>query len=183
MEEKGWQEAIDIVTAARKLSGADIHLLLVGDGTEYDRLLRLKLPAFIHLEGFQRNVRGYFAVADAGFLPSKFRGESFPLVIIECLQVGRPFLASNLGDIAYMLGSPEGLAGILVELDGTEIDVQGWAEKIDALAHDMSLYDALKSNVSSAARKFDSSIMAKKYDEMYRSVLHTSEYGTDKFGT
>jgi glycosyltransferase involved in cell wall biosynthesis len=171
MEEKGWQEAIDIVTAAREISGEDIHLLLVGDGTEYDRLCRLTLPSYIHLEGFQRNVRGYFAAADAGFLPSKFRGESFPLVIIECLQAGRPFLASNLGDIDYMLGSADGLAGILVELDGAEINIQSWAEKIAALASDRRLYDVLHARVSGAVEKFDSAVMARQYDEMYRSIL------------
>jgi glycosyltransferase involved in cell wall biosynthesis len=171
MEEKGWQEAIEIVTAARKHSGEDIHLLLVGDGVEYERLLRVELPAYIHLEGFKRNVRGYFAVADMGFLPSKFRGESFPLVIIECLQAGRPFLASNLGDIAYMLSSADGLAGLLVDLDGAEINIDLWAEKIVALVSDTEACKLLNSRVSGAAQKFDSSIMAKKHDDVYRSAL------------
>ncbi|MEZ5572067.1 MAG: glycosyltransferase [Halioglobus sp.] len=171
MEEKGWQEAVDIVTAARTISGKDIHLILVGDGTEYDRLVNLELPAYIHMMGFQRNVRGYFALADAGFLPSKFRGESFPLVVIECLQAGRPFLASELGDIPYMLSSPDGPAGILVGLDGLEIDIASWAEKINALASDRKSNEILRSRVAEAASKFDSSIMAKRHDELYRSIL------------
>jgi len=181
MEEKGWQEAIDIVTAARKISGKDIHLLLIGDGTEYDRLRQLELPVYIHLEGFQRNVRGYFAVADVGFLPSKFRGESFPLVIIECLQVDRPFLASDLGDIAHMLSSRDGPAGILVQLDGVGINVELWAEKIDALASDKRFYDILRSRVSDAVQKFDSTVMAQRYDEMYRSALRGSDCVTESF--
>ncbi|WP_156507807.1 glycosyltransferase, partial [Halioglobus sp. HI00S01] len=72
------------------------------------RLATSELPDYVHLEGFQRNVRGYFAVADVGFLPSKFRGESFPLVIIECLQTGVPYLATDLGEISRMLDSSQG---------------------------------------------------------------------------
>lgn len=175
MEEKGWQEAIDIVSAAREISGKDIHLLLVGDGVEYDRLKCLQLPAFIHLEGFQRNVRGYFAVSDMGILPSKFRGESFPMVIIECLQAGRPLLSSSLGDIPYMLSSPDGVAGILLALDGEEINVAAWAEQVALLASDENACESLCARVPGAAQKFDSGRMTKKYDEVYRSVLQEQQ--------
>ena len=174
MEEKGWQEAVEIVSAAREKSEKDIQLVLVGDGPEYDRLGALQLPAFIHLEGFQDNVRGYFSCSDMGFLPSRFRGESFPMVIIECLQAGRPILASSLGDIPYMLSGTDGPAGVLVELDGFEINISLWAEKIAHLASDKIACESLQSRVFSAAQKFDSGVMTRKYDEVYRSVLDES---------
>ena len=174
MEEKGWQEAVEIVSAAREKSEKDIQLVLVGDGPEYDRLGRLQLPAFIHLEGFQGNVRGYFSCSDMGFLPTRFRGESFPMVIIECLQAGRPILASSLGDIPYMLSGSDGPAGVLFELDGYEINVSLWAEKIAHLASDKIACESLQSRVFSAAQKFDSGVMTRKYDEVYRSVLDES---------
>jgi glycosyltransferase involved in cell wall biosynthesis len=171
IEEKGWQEAVEIVMTARKISGKEIHLVMVGDGPEQDRLINSGLPPFIHITGFQRNVRGYFALADAGFLPSKFRGESSPLVAIECLQAGRPFLASALGDIPYMLSTPEGPAGILVDLNELKIDVSAWAEKIDNLVSDQDTRQSLRYRVATAVQKFDSTIMAQRYDELYRSVL------------
>jgi glycosyltransferase involved in cell wall biosynthesis len=174
MEAKGWQEATDIVSAAREQSEKDIHLVLVGDGPEYDRLDAMQLPPFIHLEGFQGNVRGYFSCSDVGILPSKFRGESFPMVIIECLQAGRPIVVSALGDIPYMLSGADGPAGILVELDGFEINVSLWAEKIAHLASDRIACTSLQSRVFSAAQKFDSAIMIKKHNEVYRSVLDES---------
>lgn len=170
MKEKGWSEAISAVTGAREISGKDIHLLLVGDGVEHERLAQVELPPYVHLEGFQRNVRGYFAVADMGFLPSKFRGESFPLVLIECLQVGRPVLASALGEIPYMLDSPEGQAGHLVELDGDAIDIPVLVDAIAALATEPDRYQALLDCVPAAARKFDPAILAEKYDRVYRQA-------------
>tara|TARA_R110001592_G_scaffold215025_2_gene468291 strand:+ start:61237 stop:64716 length:3480 start_codon:yes stop_codon:yes gene_type:complete len=171
LADKGWEEGIAAVSRAREISGKDIHLFLVGDGPEYERLIRQKLPEYIHLEGFQRNVRGYFATSDLGFLPSRFRGESFPLVIIECLQSGRPVLASNLGEIHYMLDGPDGRAGILVDLDGEAINIEVIAREIANLASDPGAYQQILSGVQSAALKFDPHIMAARHDEAYREAM------------
>jgi glycosyltransferase involved in cell wall biosynthesis len=171
LEFKGWSEAISAVALAREVSGRDIHLLLVGDGPEQERLAQTELPSYIHLEGFQRNVRGYFAVADLGFLPSKFEGESFPLVIIECLQSGRPFLATSLGEIPYMLDSPDGPAGVLVELKDGAVDIELFADKIAFLASDLDVYRQLCARVETAAHKFDPGILAEKHDAAYRGCI------------
>ena len=173
MEEKGWREAIEAVSGARENSGKDIQLLLVGDGPEYDRMLHLDdgVPAFVHLEGFQRNVRGYFAVADMGFLPSKFRGESFPLVIIECLQSGVPFLASDIGEIARMLDGPEGMAGAVLPLDNDKIDIPALQDMIVRVATDQQLHQSMCNAVPKATAKFDPEILAKKHDAAYRAAL------------
>ena len=147
--------------------------MLVGDGPEYDRMLHLDdgLPAFVHLEGFQRNVRGYFAVADMGFLPSKFRGESFPLVIIECLQSGVPFLASDIGEIARMLNGPEGMAGAVLPLDSDKIDIPALQDVIVRVATDPDLHQAMCNAVPAATAKFDPEILANKHDAAYRAAL------------
>ncbi|KZX55066.1 hypothetical protein A3709_08715 [Halioglobus sp. HI00S01] len=171
MAEKGWAEAIAATGVAREQSGRDIHLLLVGDGPEYDRLATSELPDYVHLEGFQRNVRGYFAVADVGFLPSKFRGESFPLVIIECLQTGVPYLATDLGEISRMLDSSQGPAGAVVPLDNHEIDIARLASEMARLAGDADYYASLHAAVPAAAEKFDPAVLAEKHDEAYRLAL------------
>ncbi len=96
-------------------------------------------------------------------------------MIRECLQSGKPFVASALGGIPYMLSGPDGPAGILVDLDdGLEINISLWAEKIGLLASDKMACESLQSSVVGAAQKFDSVIMTKKYDEVYRSVLDES---------
>ena len=173
MEEKGWREAIEAVTRAREVSASNIHLLLVGDGPEYDRMACLDgdLADFVHLEGYQRNVRGYFAVADMGFLPSKFRGESFPLVIIECLQSGIPLLASDLGEISRMLEGPKGMAGAVLSLDGDNIDIAALRDKIVSIVTDERVRQAMYDAVPEAAAKFDPAILADKHDIVYRAAL------------
>jgi glycosyltransferase involved in cell wall biosynthesis len=170
MAEKGWAEGIAAVGKAREISGRDIQLLLVGDGPEYERLSEQSQPDYIHLEGFQRNVRGYFAVADIGFLPSRFRGESFPLVIIECLQAGRPFLASDLGEIRRMLSSEAGMAGAVVGLNGESVDVEAVAADIARMASEPDYFAAMADAVGQVVQKFDPDLLAARHDEVYRGL-------------
>lgn len=122
--EKGWEEAIQAVNWANARSARNIHLLLIGDGPEFDRLCDLKCSERVHFLGFRQNIRDYFATSDMGFLPSRFRGESAPLVVIDCLLAGKPVLASDIGEIRGMLDSPEGLAGQLFSLRDWELDLE-----------------------------------------------------------
>lgn len=175
MPEKGWVEGMAAVKRAREISHRDIQLLLVGDGPEYERLADKKLPEYVRLMGFQRNVRGFFGVADIGFLPSKFRGESFPLVIIECLQVGRPFLASDLGEIRHMLKGKTALAGSVVPLQGDSVDIGALSEEIARLATDKRYYESAVEVVREVSPRFDPALMAQKHDAVYRNLISDSD--------
>jgi glycosyltransferase involved in cell wall biosynthesis/GT2 family glycosyltransferase len=168
MFEKGWLEAVQAVNKAREISGQNIHLILIGEGPAHDELSAGELPPYIHLEGFRKNILEYFATSDLGFLPSRFKGESFPLVVIESLHAGTPILASDLGEIAYMVGE----AGSLFELrEDWSIDENELAKKIAALATDKSLYRKLKLNVPQEAAKFDPELLYQAYDRVYRRAL------------
>lgn len=170
--EKGWFEAVEAVNKARESSGKDIHLVLIGEGAAYDELRAKPLPAHIHLEGFRKNIREYFAASDIGFLPSRFKGESFPLVLIDSFHAGAPVLASAIGEIPYMVKTEEGEAGMLFDLkDDGSIDINDLAEKIAALATDNNFYDSLKRNVVHAAAKFDPEHLSCAYDTVYRRAL------------
>ncbi len=170
---KGWAEAIEAVGRARKLSGHDIHLVIVGDGPEHDRLVGT-VASYIHLEGFRSNMRDYFAMGDMGFLPSRFKGESFPLVLIDCLQSGKPLIASDVGEVTYMLQSPLGPAGVTFALKKWQIPVDALAKQIAALAQDPELLKTLTDCVAEAARKFDPQLMRDRYDAVYEGLLQSS---------
>ena len=104
--EKGWEEAIQSVNWANTHSTRNIHLVLIGDGSELDRLRGAHSSEYVHFLGYRQNIRDYFAASDMGFLPSRFQGESAPLVIIDCLFAGKPVLASDIGEIREMLDTP-----------------------------------------------------------------------------
>ncbi len=171
---KGWQEAIEAVARAREISAKNVHLILVGDGPEYDRL-KGQVPPFVHLEGFRSNTRDYFATADAGLLPSRFKGESFPLVIIDCLHAGRPVISSDLGEIPYMLTTPDGVAGAMFALDDWQVPVEQLALIIADLARNRSLLDKMTALVPQAAKRFDPDLMRDRYDAVYQRVIQRAE--------
>ena len=168
--EKGWQEAIDAVTRAREISGKDIQLILVGGGQEHDRLSG-KVAPFVHLTGFRSNTRDYFATADMGFLPSRFKGESFPLVIIDCLNAGRPVLTSDLGEIPYMLTTLDGIAGVIFPLQNWQVPIEPLAQSIADLATHRDRVVKMAGRVAEAARRFDPELMRNRYDEVYLGVM------------
>lgn len=169
--EKGWEEAIDAVAWASARSSRKVHLLLIGEGPEFDRL-KSKIPhEFVHFLGFRSNIRDYFATSDIGFLPSRFKGESSPLVLIDCLHSGKPVLASNIGEIRNMLELEDGLAGELFDLEDWAIPVETVGRIILKLANDPITYKGLLDNVPLAADKFDISVMVDKYEAVYSSSL------------
>ncbi|MBP2547682.1 glycosyltransferase involved in cell wall biosynthesis [Neorhizobium galegae] len=176
--EKGWEEAITAVTAANARSPRRVHLLLIGEGPEFDRLRTRPAGDPVHFLGFKSNIRDYFAAADMGFLPSRFKGESAPLVLIDCLLAGKPVLASDIGEIRVMLDTPEGPAGALFPLQDWTIDADGLAELIVAVANDPERYAGMASRVPEAAAKFEMAAMVEKYEEVYRSVLTPSGHPT-----
>lgn len=173
--EKGWEEAIQAVTWASAHSARNIHLLLIGDGPEFERLCDLNCSERVHFLGFRQNIRDYFACCDIGFLPSRFKGESAPLVVIDCLLAGKPVLASDIGEIRGMLDSPEGLAGQLFSLRDWTLDSEAIGQAIVDLVNQPSFYKVLKSRVASAAHKFEMTAMADSYEEVYRAIVHPTK--------
>lgn len=169
--EKGWAEAIEAVALANTRAARNIVLLLIGEGPEFDRVQRAGLPGHARLLGFKPNIRDYFAMADMGLLPSRFQGESAPLVLIDCLLAGRPVLASDVGEIRYMLETPAGPAGKLFALADWQIDQNALADVIVRVADDPVLYSELQQRVPVAARKFEMRVMVEKYETVYGQVL------------
>ena len=168
--EKGWQVAADAVIEANKRTEREVHLLLVGSGEMYERM-KGNAPSYVHLLGFRPNVRDYFATADAGLLPSEFTGESYPLVLIECLYCNRPMIATDVGEVRRQLQTPQGdLAGVLLSLTDGHIAVEELTDIICRLASDNKQYNSLKSRCPAAAEKFYIENVAKNYIAVYENV-------------
>lgn len=168
--EKGWKEAIESVKLARKKSSRPIDLIIVGDG-DIRADLEKDSPEYIHFVGTRSNVRDYFAAADAGFLPTRFPGESYPLVVIEAMMCGKPVIATDIAEVKHQLTTEDGeLAGELLTYQNGVLDIEEIAEKILLLAEDEELYQTMKERTKSAIVKFDITDISKKYLEVYKEV-------------
>ncbi|MBR1806307.1 MAG: glycosyltransferase family 4 protein, partial [Selenomonadaceae bacterium] len=160
--QKGWQSAIDAVTLANSQGGRRIDLILVGAGEVYDELVG-NVPEFVHLTGFQSNVRDYLAAADIGLLPSEYAGESFPLLIIDSFFAGRPVVSSNLGEVPAMVVD----AGIVFDLVDGKVPVDTLAKILRTLADDLTAYEKISSRVDAQAEKFSIEHVADEYIKLY----------------
>ncbi|HIZ01560.1 MAG TPA: glycosyltransferase family 4 protein, partial [Candidatus Bacteroides merdipullorum] len=129
---------------------------------------------YIHLLGRKGDVRSYFAMSDIGLLPSYFKGESFPLVLIESLMSGTPVIASDIGEIRNMLTNEAGeMAGIVFSLNDGKVPVDVLAQHIRELASNEALYQKLKANIPSIVQKFDIYNTARQYLKVYEEALHS----------
>lgn len=168
--EKGWEEGIKATSLARKKSSRPIHLILVGDG-EIRKELESASPDYVHFMGYRSNVRDYFAASDIGFLPTRFAGESYPLVLIEALMCGKPVIATDVAEVRHQLTDEEGeLAGELLTLHDGILDVQEIADAILKLSENRELYQKLQKRTLSATRKFNIRDIAAKYLAAYEEV-------------
>lgn len=168
--EKGWKEGIDAVRLAREKCGRAVDLIIVGDG-EIRKQLEADSPEYIHFVGYRRNTRDYFAASDIGFLPTRFMGESYPLVLIEALMCGKPVIATDIAEVKHQLTDENGdLAGVLLQMKDGKLNVEEIAEAIAMLAQDAEKYRLLQSRTQSASKKFDISSIVRKYLSVYQEV-------------
>ena len=98
---KRTDDLVDVLVALRA-RGVDACLLLVGDGTDRERLEQRARDAGVARDvfflGYQKDVASLYAIADAVVLTSV--NEGTPVTIIEALAAGRPIVATDVGGVA-----------------------------------------------------------------------------------
>lgn len=172
--EKGWAPSIAAFLRVReKHPQRAMHLLLCGEGEEPDRLLGIHgADAGISFLGYQSRIHGLYRISDVAIVPSRFSGESFPLCIIQALQIGTPVVASLVGEIKNMI-APAGdkAAGILIEPSADdEVFVGSLARAMEAM-----LSSTARKKYRMAARKLGSrynmDAMGRVYCDLYDHLL------------
>lgn len=143
-------------------------LRIVGDGKErshlQEQIALLGLDSRVSLLGNQTDVPRLMNQFDIFVLPSLW--EPFGLVIAEAMACGKPVVATNVGGIPEIVEHKR--TGILVP----PAEVSPLAEALALLLGN----DILREEFGSAGRKrflerFDSRIMATKYQKLYDSML------------
>ena len=120
IDSKGWNEAVRL-TKRLNDAGHVTDLMLIGEGPAADHIGAMA-PDNVHLYGQVSNLQDYLRLADIGLLPSYFVGESLPLILLEMMAQSLPIVASEIGEIPWMLGAGETAAGLLIPLTKAGID-------------------------------------------------------------
>jgi glycosyltransferase involved in cell wall biosynthesis len=171
ISDKGWAETILVVERARALSGRDIRLILVGNGPVYDEYCRGGVPDFVYLAGFSEDSVGHYAAADMGIMLTKFKSESFPLTIVDCLFAGKPYIASDVGDIRNMLTTSDDIAGEVIELENWEVPIERAAQVVAAFATNKQKYANALALVQHVANRYRIDVVASQYVHLFEGCL------------
>lgn len=169
IKRKGWEESIESFLEIEK-KYPNIHLLLCGDGEEMEKWKNIydKHPKITFL-GYQSRIHGLYRISDCAIVPTRFEGESYPLCIIQALQVGLPIIATDVGEIKSMLTLKDGrTSGIILP---NERDTKIFINHLKDAMQEMIKKEKIErfSIVSKElAKNYDMSNLAKIYMNIFR---------------
>jgi glycosyltransferase involved in cell wall biosynthesis len=138
---------------------SNIHLTLVGEGTEKEMLkkmvINLGLSLVVSFEGYQENTLSYFKRVKATLLTSFFEG--FPNVLVESIAVGTPVIAFNCPSGPEDIIVP-GVNGILVP----HLDLVEFSNAILAIANGEIHFN--KQKIINSATNFSTDGIVRAYE-------------------
>ena len=157
-------------TENNELTG--IKLLLVGglesdlDPLNPETLAEINQNKDIISVGFQRDVRSFFAIADALVFPS-YR-EGFPNVVMQAGAMGLPSIVSDINGCNEII--IEGENGLIIPSK----NVEKLKEKMLTLAKDKNLYTKLKGNSRRMIEnRYEQSVVWNALLEEYEGLLQS----------
>lgn len=164
---KGWAKAI---AAFARLEPGTAELLLVGEGRYLDELREGPLPPGVRFVGFSPNPVDWIIGSDVGLLPSEFPHESLPTAVMEYLYCAKPVIATDVGEIATMIGG----AGMLLPFENQRISVDDLTAAMRAYVDDLELWAGHAALAPVAFAKFDMGRCAAAYAALYADVATSS---------
>ena len=150
--------------ALAKEQVAECKLVFVGDGVTRPeieaRAVEIGAGAWTHFLGERDDVPALLALADVMLLPSL--ADAMPMTVLEAMALGVPVLATDVGDVAEMLGD----AGVCVAVG----DEEAFAAALVRLHADPELRDKLGAAGRERARDFDAATMARRYAALFEAA-------------
>jgi glycosyltransferase involved in cell wall biosynthesis len=149
------------------------RLTIIGDGSDKTNLLnlskRLQLEKYIQFAGWVENkdLDAYYQNASIVVVPSVWV-ETFGIVILEAMSVGRPVIGTNIGGIPEIID--DGINGYLVAPQNPD----QIAEKVIKLFWEGELLKELGRNARKTAEEFSIEKHAENLEKVYQKIL--SEY-------
>jgi len=159
-----------IISAMEQLKRDDVHYFLCGVG-EMETSLRKQadeagLHNNVHFLGYRNDIKELYKMADC-FVMSSFR-EGLSRSIMEAMASGLPCIASRIRGNTDLLENSEG--GFLCD----PTDISAYAEKINLLAGDAAMREAMGRNNLIAVQKFSTETVT---DEIRK--IYAAEFGMD----
>jgi len=154
---------IDLVHLARRVRDLrQVHFLVVGGGELADQVdQEISNDPGINLRRlpFRSDIPELIIAADVGCLVSEYEG--LPVFMLECLQAGRPFLGTDVGEMGYVLRTTG--AGLVTDQPG---DLASLEDHVRNLC-DPELWSELAQKAKIAGHRFDVEHCAERYAAVF----------------
>ncbi len=172
VKEKGWEEAINSFIELQKTQ-SNIVLLLVGE-SEYQEDLEDEYADIedLYFLGFQANIHGLMRMSDCCLLPTRFPGESYPLILIQALQNGLPCVSTDIGEIPNIIVKEGMSAGVLIEHQHD--DFQNMLTDAMSDIQDKEIYAQKQQTACAIGESYCIDLLADSYLKIF-SELHDKE--------
>lgn len=163
---KNQRATLDLVARLRTDLG-DVRAVFVGEGSAHNRE-RIEGQAqemgahWAHFLGGRSDIPSILALADLVVLPSL--REAMPMALLEAMAVGVPQVATDVGDVGYVLRTTG--AGISVPVD----DAEAFFDVVHQVLTDDALYGRLAENAR-ASRHFDAETMTRRYSCLFDAAI------------
>ena len=155
--EKGFDR---LLTAFAELDRSDVHLVILGDGTERSTLRvisqELGVASHLHLPGMVSDVDAWYRRADCFVLTSHYEGS--PNVVVEAMANGCPVVSFDCpyGPAEILEG---GYSGILVPQD----DIEALSDAMQQLVSNRALRERLSKVGRKRAETFSVETIAPRW--------------------
>lgn len=146
-----------------------LHLLMVGDGDEKKKALKiiiqLKIEHAIHFLPFRQDVPDLLAASDIFVLPSLWEG--LPIGLLEAMSMGKSIIATNVDGTKEIIQNESN--GLLIETDNL---VHNLTNAIVHLASDKDLRNRLAENaMQTVSDNFNATTMTRKIEKQYSTLI------------
>ena len=170
---KGWLEAVKAFKTLRaRWPDVPMALIAAGDGplTVFAREIA-GLDPDIHFLGFDNAVHGIYRISDVALIPTRFAGESYPLCLIQAMQVGIPAIATDIGEISKMISRGGNEAGLTVPyLADDEAFITAIVEAMELML-EPDLRARLANGAAVLGKDYDMDSLAGDYLALYQEIL------------
>jgi glycosyltransferase involved in cell wall biosynthesis len=153
---------LDLVALALRVRDLDqVRFVIAGGGELEDEVdaAIAKSGARIRRLPFRADIPELIVATDAGLLVSEYEG--LPVFLMECLQAGRPFVGTDVGEMGDLLRDTG--AGLVVDRPG---DLDALEGRIRQLA-DPSTWAELAERALEAGHGFDVETCAERYAAVF----------------
>jgi glycosyltransferase involved in cell wall biosynthesis len=163
---KGQSSTLRAVAVLREELG-DVRVLFAGAGPEEDsvKALAAELDAdWATFLGSREDVPALLRAADLAVLPSV--AEALPMSLLESMALGTPVVATDVGDVAWLLGAVGG--GVCVPAG----DQDAFADACGRLLGDAELRRRFGEAGLAGVAEFDVPRMAERYAAVFAAALN-----------